>query len=730
MNLRQQLRRQVKDNRFIFAVLIGALLFFTIVYYFIRQGQELPPNIVSDGVLLLFLRFINVTLIVACGFVLFRNLIKLWVERRQGTLGSKFRIKLVGTYILLSLVPVLLLFAYASELIQGSVENLFRSPVEDVLEYGNQVSLELTDRIQSFNQRAADRVIQRVAPIDLQDPRARPELGEVLKRALGEEDIDLLMVFQETELVLASLNAPAGLVELPEPGSQFLLTAMREGRSLRVLDSASQEQLILLAASSIAREGAAASIVVAGTVLDPDLAFRSNALKQARQQYFQLQVQKPDLKATYLLMFLMITLVILLTSSWVGLYLARRVTVPIQALAEGTRRIKAGDLEHRVEVAAGDELGVLVESFNLMTTQLGENKDLLEKQNRELTKINRSLDEERGRIRAVLENVAAGVLSVDQDGQVLTCNEAALEMLHQSEEQVLAQPLATAWQDPERSKLLALFEYDPLGRSRREVQLRLGGVWKTLEVNMSTMFDRGGGVTGHVLVLEDLTGLIQAQQLATWKEAARRIAHEIKNPLTPIRLAAERLLKKYRSHDPNVGKALEDGVATIVREVETLKQMVDEFSRFARMARPQPVEVDLSGLFSETLKLYRDVKPGIELAYSVDPKARTARFDKEQMRGVLINLLDNAIEATPAPGSINLTASSQNGSILLSVADSGPGIPADAKEKLFQPYFSTKGRGTGLGLAIVYRVVNDHNGSIQVADNHPTGTIFRIELPQ
>ena len=260
--------------------------------------------------------------------------------------------------------------------------------------------------------------------------------------------------------------------------------------------------------------------------------------------------------------------------------------------------------------------------------------------------------------------------------------------------------------------------------------MRLGGTWKTFEAGFTPLKDSSGEVTGHVIVLEDLTELIQAQQLATWNEAARRIAHEIKNPLTPIRLSAERMRKKYREEDGEFGKALEDGVETIVREVGTMKQMVDEFSRFARMPRPEPTEVDLAELFEETLKLYRDIKPGLDLGYSVAPEVREASFDKEQIRGVLINLLDNAVDATPSTGSVTVNAEQDNGSVLLQVADTGPGIPADAKEKLFLPYYSTKGRGTGLGLAIVHRVIRDHNGTIRVEDNEPNGTVFTIELPQ
>ena len=729
MNLRERLLRHRKDNRLIFAVLAGALLFFTLVYYLILRSQETPSGLLTNSLLLFVLRYIDVVLILAVLFVLLRDLLKLWVERQHRALGSKFKTKLVATYIALSLLPVLLLFAYATELIQGSVENLFRTPVREVLEQGNAISQELTERIAAVNQRGADRVLGQIADVDLDDPRQRSRLGDVLTRSLRDEDLDLLLVYRETQFVHAVLDPSAGPVQLPEPGSAFLLSAIREGRAVRVMAPSGQDQRFILAASALRGEDGPPAVVVAGTVLDPEIAGKTESLVRAYQNYRQLEVQKPEIKASYVLLILMVTLVILLTSSWVGLYLARRVTVPIEALAEGTRRVAVGDLTHRVDVDADDELGVLVESFNRMTGELQDSRLLLESKNAELLGANLRLDEERGLFSTVLKNVAAGVLSVDHEGRVSTCNDAALAMLHQSEDELLGRPLEESWQDGERSKLRELHRR-ARGRTRREVQLRLGGEWKTLEVGITPLHDPQGTPTGHVIVLEDLTELIQAQKLATWNEAARRVAHEIKNPLTPIRLSAERLLKKYREGDPGLGQALEDGVKTIVREVASMKQMVDEFSRFARMPRPQPTEVDLEELMRETLQLYRDVKPGLDLAWTVTSEVRRARFDKEQVRGVLINLLDNAVEATPVPGSVDVRAIGRNGSVVLQVADSGPGISAEAKEKLFLPYYSTKGRGSGLGLAIVHRIVTDHGGTIKVEDNRPSGTVFTIELPQ
>ncbi|HEX2641575.1 MAG TPA: ATP-binding protein, partial [Thermoanaerobaculia bacterium] len=409
--------------------------------------------------------------------------------------------------------------------------------------------------------------------------------------------------------------------------------------------------------------------------------------------------------------------------------------------AEGTRRISSGDLSHRVEVETDDELGVLVESFNQMTGELQSSKELLEHGNRELVTINQRLAEERALVAAVLENVAAGVVSLDGAGRILTCNGAALRMLRQSEGEVAGRPFEDAWADPERRQLRELLREDferarPTGR--REVRMIVGGEWKSFEVKVTRLPQGTGtagvaataaGTAGRVLVLEDLTDLIQAQQLAAWNEAARRIAHEIKNPLTPIRLSAERLLKKYRQQDPGLGAALEQGVQIIVREVETLQGMVDEFSRYARMPRPRPARVDLGRLVAETLHLYRNLKPGVTIEGGVDAGLPPVWLDGEQIKRALINLLDNAVEATEAPGRVEVSAHARDSHLEIQVADTGRGIPPDSKEKLFLPHFSTKGRGTGLGLAIVHRIVTDHQGTIRVEDNVPRGTVFTLELP-
>jgi two-component system, NtrC family, nitrogen regulation sensor histidine kinase NtrY len=754
MGLFARFRRHRKDSR---ALAVAAALLFLVaalVVYLVLRRRDLPDHLVADQLVLFVLWYVDGILILAILFVLARNLYKLLVERKARILGSKFKTKLVASFIGLSLIPVTLLFVIATELLQGSAERWFDPQVRQVREQGYQVAEALSERIEADALREAARIRRSIADLDLGDAAAKPELARRLREALADGGLDLVAVYDGREFVQATVDPRAGVRDLPESPPDLLAEAARDGEAVRVQEPPGIAGTLVLAAAGPPSPGAAeppeptwapppgaedearpaGTVVVGGVLLDPELAARTRDLRQAWLDYRQLEVQRSNLEASHLLTFAMVTLLILLASSWVGLYLARRVTVPIQALAEGTRRVGTGDLDHRVEVEADDELGVLVGSFNRMTDELRRNKEVIERSNAELVEANQRIAAERGLVGAVLANVAAGVLSIDGGGTILTCNAAALAMLRQREGEVVGRPVGEAWSDPERAKLAALVASRPGEAADRrfgqEVHLLLGGEWKVFEAKVTPLPATDGGAPGRVMVLEDLTELIKAQQAAAWSEAARRIAHEIKNPLTPIKLSAERLLRRGRQGgDRELREALEEGVETIVREVDTLQSMVDEFSRYARMPRPHPAPTDVARLVADTLDLYRGLKAGVEVETRVDPGIGELSLDARQIRRALINLLDNAVEATEAPGRVVVSAQRADGHLHLHVADTGRGIAAEDREKLFLPYFSTKGRGTGLGLAIVHRIVSDHGGSIRVEDNRPHGTVFTLDLP-
>ena len=730
MDLKKTFVQHRKDTRWIVAAFAFLLLVFTAIYYVIQRNRDLPSGLVTEKLLLFLLFFINVVLILTIVFVFGRNLFKLVIERQHGILGSRFKTKLLVTFVGLALLPVVLLFVVASDLLQESVNSWFDTDIEQVLSQGNAVAQSMNEYVEHATLRDADLARREIGDLDLARAIQRNQLGSRLQRLMHSLDLDYIAVYEGTEFVHAVLSPSTGLTELPEPGRSLLLEALSEGHATRTPPSY-EGQLTLAAVSMAPTPTESALVLVVGTVLEAEVAAQRKQLVETYQGHQQLKVQKGELLASYLLPFLMMTLFLVLASSWIGLYLANRVTVPIQALAEATRRISQGDLDHRVEVDAGEELGVLVDSFNQMTAELKANKELLERSNRELIATNKRLAKERALIAAIHAGVAAGVISVDSEGRILTCNRAATEMLGQREDEMVGLEFRQVWADTERIKLAQLLEEAMpwSGRVTREIRLVVGGQWKTFEVKITSMRDATGEVSGRVIVLEELTELIRAKQLGAWRDAARKIAHEIKNPLTPIRLSAERMLRKHESGNEGLGSSIEEGVAIIKREVESMKSMVDEFSRFARMPYPQPAEVDLTKLVAETMHLYEGIKQGVDVDARVDPAAETAWLDGEQIKRVLINLIDNAIEATEAPGEVRVEAAQRNGNLEIRVSDTGRGIPDDAKEKLFLPHFSTKGRGTGLGLAIVHRIVSEHHGTIKADDNVPRGTVFTIHLP-
>src|SRR5207253_7032658 len=403
-------------------------------------------------------------------------------------------------------------------------------------------------------------------------------------------------------------------------------------------------------------------------------------------------------------LFLAVTLAILFSALWLSIYASRRITIPIKALAEATSKLAEGGYGSRVDVQGPDEVGRLLESFNQMSLQLDEQRQALTQTNQYLS--------------TVLESVSAGIIAFSDDFHLLSINRAALQMLQIEEPEpraAMSEILTRELQILDR----AIRDLTTRGRTC-EVTLIRAGELRYLELSLARLTS---GEEGWVLAMEDSTQLMQAQKLAAWNEAARRIAHEIKNPLTPIQLSAERIAKKFGRNEP----AVEEGTRTIVSEVAQLKRMVDEFSRFARMPAAHLRHAQLADILQQAASLYRDVKPSVTVSVSVDADIELL-VDPEQIRRAVGNLLKNAVEATER-GEIRLSARRAARRVIIEVADPGRGVPDADKEKLFLPYFSTKGRGTGLGLAIVHRIVNDHDGRISVHDNHPKGTRFEIELP-
>jgi two-component system nitrogen regulation sensor histidine kinase NtrY len=447
-----------------------------------------------------------------------------------------------------------------------------------------------------------------------------------------------------------------------------------------------------------------------------------------------MKILKAPIKTSYLITLLMVALLVIFCAIWFGLYLAKGITVPIQHLVEGTRAVADGNLDFRVQATSDDEIGWLVQSFNQMTDDLRTSKMALEQANAELKDRNQELEARRNYTATVLENVAAGVLSLDKHGRVSTMNRSAQMMLGIDAQEAIGRVYRHVFSATHLDSMRGLMKRLVSGRREHiadQLQFLVGGRVLILLVNISLLRDSDGHYLGMVLVFDDLTELIRAQKLAAWRDVAQGIAHEIKNPLTPIQLSAQRLRRKYREHSGDFGEVFDECTHTIITQVEGLKGLLDEFSAFARMPEAKPTPTELPPLIEEVLQLYRGAHHDIELTLSCDPAVVKVNVDGEQMKRALINLVENAIEAMHGRGHLDIVTSldGRQQRVCIEVRDSGVGIPPQVRDKLFLPYFTTKNRGSGLGLALVNRIVADHGGRISVRDNSPRGSIFAIELP-
>lgn len=714
MPLVAELQRHRKENRLVVILALAVLVVWSASSVLRQRAEEMDPATITRGLLLFVLSYLNVTLIAAVLFVLCRTLIKVWLERRRGVLGSRFKTRLLVTYIGLTAIPIGLLFFTATGFLQRSIDRWFSSPVREVVIRARSVE-DMAER------RIADGAMEDAQSLSRLTVEGMP--AERLKSALEdfrrEERLDSVEVYGTG----AREGAVAGFGEVSPLPADTLRTAFSRGEALKV-EVLSDSSHLFRAANR-----AGGRVFVAGVRIPPADARSMRAIASAWSDYQKLEVQKPAIKAANVSTFLLITLAVLLAAIWTGMTLARRITGPIEALAESTRRIRSGDFSARVDVAATDELGVLVDSFNSMAAGLQEARDTTLKSNEELQEINRRLDLERSLLATVLGSVTTGVIAFDAEGRVTVANPAARSLLSLGEADVTLERLRGR---PELSPLVFLLEEAGEGVAKagpRELILSGEGGERRLEIAVRPLSASTAGERGWVVAVEDTTHVAREQKLAAWSEVARRVAHEIKNPLTPIRLSAERILRRLRSGEPDLPETIERGTKVIVDEVGVLKSLVDEFSRFARLPEMKPEPVDLAALAASAVRLFEGVRDGVSVRVESRLSRDRVHLDPEQIKRVLINLIDNALEACGPAGEIVVRLSHGARGVTIEVADTGRGIPSRDREKLFLPDFTTKGRGTGLGLAIVSRIVADHNGTIRVEDNRPKGARFIIELP-
>jgi two-component system nitrogen regulation sensor histidine kinase NtrY len=705
------------------------------------RSSSLAPDFLAD-VVLYALSVTNLTILVALAFVLARNVVKLVVERRKALPFARFRFKLVTVLLGMTLIPAVLVLAIGSELIRNNVDRWFNADLDEVLSSANRIAGDYYAQQQRLVSAQAQRFARALANVDL--TAANPSYVRYLVEPdVLQERIDLVEVYRvngssqpRTVVPVVDVAAPS----IPRAYSRASADRLAEKAAAAGAEERAVEQLsgsgdLIRTAMPIrsSPSGPVRGVVVTSEYLTDQFATRARGMTAAYESYQQLRVLKQPIAATYLSFFLMLTLMILVGSTWMGLYLAKRITRPVQMLATAADEIGAGRLDHRVKAETGDEFGSLIDAFNRMAGEIAANRRRLERSSVELERKHHDVEGRRRYVETVLDRLASGVVSIDAGGSIRTWNAAASRLLGM-DARVAGLPASAVFGTRELKPLAIVV--DEASRNRedmrpQEVSVTLEGREVHLAV-MTTPLRRDDGTTdGMVVVFDDVSPLIRAQKAAAWREVARRLAHEIKNPLTPIQLCAERI-RRHFTQAPEPTRALVDEcTTTIVGEVESLKGLVDEFSQFARMPAPRAVPTDLHVLLDDALALYQGLFTDVEFRRQYADGLPKVAVDQEQIRRVVINLVDNAIEAMDRRGAIDLETQHDRATnvVRIVVADNGPGIPAAEREKLFLPHYSTKQRGSGLGLAIVRRIVAEHGGTIAVTDNTPRGTRFAIELP-
>ncbi len=736
-DVREVAQREVEVKRRHRELIAVGIAGITLIAFVFAQ-TELPPltKHTSLGSNLAVISLFNLSFLLL-GLLLYlvgRNLAKVVFERRRGLIGSKFQIRLVFGFIAVAMAPSAFLLYVSGAFLHADVDSWFNPEYEHVM--SDSLEIAKTYYLNSANNAAhfARAIAEQAAGYGLLAPDRRADLKQFIEKRQQEYNLGTIEVFsKDRKLLLLALSprTPTGIGVSPD--SQILDQTLK-GQAMTRTDPFGGADIIRGSAPIFS--GPDSDNVVGAVVVDyylpKSLAKRASDISRTSEDYFQLRILKQPILNSYLLALVLIGLVVVLLASWFGMYLARGITGPISELAEGTHAIAAGNLNYTIDPVGDDEIGQLVDSFNQMTTDLRVSQAELERRRRYTE--------------TLLKNVSAGVVGLNPEGRLTAINPCAERLLGVRSDDVIG----SDYRDVLRPVLVrALDEVlsAPVGAAeiRSSVKVENQGAEMELMITASPLGDDAGSNLGSVLFFEDVSQIAKVERMEAWREVARRIAHEIKNPLTPIQLSAERLRRQLGPRLGRLGQdlpssdgaLLEECTRTIIGEVEDLKRLVNEFSAFARMPHLNPVLGDLNALSTETLASFQTAHPGVDFVMSLEPSLPRILIDRESLKRALINLLDNAVSAATginrnghrARIEIHTSLDSTSGVVVLEIRDNGPGISPSLRTRIFEPYFSTKKGGTGLGLAIVSAIVTDHHGFVRVADNAPAGSRFILEFP-
>jgi two-component system nitrogen regulation sensor histidine kinase NtrY len=728
-------RRPFRNNtRLVLLATVGALVAFVLLQLLLRKSQDFAPDFLAS-VLLYTLTVVNLCLLLILVLVLSRNLVRVVMERRRRVLGARFRMRLLLVFLLMAVAPSVLLIVVGTDLIRQTVDRWFNVDVERIVSSSQGLGSALRQSYLDRSRVHARALARELATRGLLTPGNQGGLRRAVQFRARELHMDMVSVFTTEGELLAVIDPQVTPAPFGASSAGTLAEEALQGRESEVMQPFADGELARAAVPVRDAQGGVLGAVVVSTLLPEGVAADAREVEARYAKFRKAESFRDPIKAVYLSLYLFPALLILFGAVWLALYLARRITTPLRLVAEGAERIAAGERGVRVEFPSGDdEFQALIASFNRMSERLARSEEEVAHSREGLTRKNQELEERRRLTETVLETVGTGVLVTDAYGHVTAVNAAACRVLDLEADDVVGRSLDEALTGPGREDVVALVRRLLSGRitrHEREVAVPARGRDRHLAVTVVPLPGPVGSPPGAVVVMDDLTPLMRAQKVAAWGEVARKLAHEIKNPLTPIQLSAQRVRKAYLKSAPDFERVLTECTGAIVTEVDALKNLVDEFAQFARLPAANLANGSLHDVVDQALSLYDGLFSDVRIDRRLAPDVPALRLDADQMKRVLINLVDNAIEATEKKGTVVVSTEFDRtqGRVRLGVADDGPGIRPEDRDKLFVPHFSTKRRGSGLGLAIVSRIVQEHQGVIRVEDNTPHGARFVVELP-
>lgn len=658
----------------------------------------------------------NIILFLLLTFLIFRNVVKVFSERQSGLIGTTLKGKLIAAFVAFSFIPTALMFLVSVFYINNSFDKWFSEKMAGVLKSSLEVTNAYYLSAKKKNYHFANQIVHAIEGNNRDPQKTLNDLRE--KYSL--DSVEYYPSLFGKRLVFLSKDEAIPMI--PPVSVEFLQKGLKQRAESSTIHHFGEGNLV-----RVIVPGPQGSAIVVSSFVPLSLIAKMDDIASAYEDFRDVNPLEYPLKSIYLIILVLMTLVIMLGATWFGFYLARQLSIPLEELGVATKRVAKGDYQALSLVSGSKEINQLVGDFNFMTQALG-------KSEKEVREALSRLDEHTRYIEVVLSNVNTGVISVNESGQITMINRHAAQLLEIEPskfigvmaKEALSPQYFSIFQD-----LSATMKKHKAQAIEKEVRIQVKDREVPLQMNLSVLYDDQHRELGKVLVFDDLTPVLSAQRAAAWTEVAKRIAHEIKNPLTPIRLSAQRLQKKFAAQvtDP----AFKECTDMIIEQVDDLKNLVNEFSLYARMPKSNPVLADLNKTIEEALVLFREAHKERDIVFTPDLTLPEFRFDTDQIRRVVANLLDNAIAALEHTAQGRVDIRTQYDSLLMigriTVADNGIGIPKSLRDRVFEPYVTTKEHGTGLGLAIVKRTVEEHNGFIRALPNQPQGTKFLIELP-